>query len=210
MKYLNTKCYRCIVFCLIFCLLFVTITGCGVEVRKVKIDPTVLPVTAQADKVPMSAALIIDPQLKDYGIMAPLYGGTAKYEIGKYLARYTEDVSRNLFNQVTMYDSLETATNKADVILIPKAVRSSTFITTPIKVFVCMEWSVKDRTGRQMLWLTSIESEASEKPGAFSYSKQQHAVYQRVLDELCFKTLKAFRESPEISRLSPDRTIIGQ
>ena len=185
------------------------LAGCTMtEKRKVKINPSPVPGVATESKLPLSAVLVLDKELKNYGIKHELISGVfwasanASYQVGGHLARYAEDVSRTLFKQVTVVESLDAAPNKADVILIPKAARSDTHIGNPIYVMLCVEWLVKDRAGQQTLWLTSVESQTSEKPVAFAYKKHQNAAYQRVFDDLALKTVKAFQESPEIKRLT--------
>jgi hypothetical protein len=127
---------------------------------------------------------------------------TASYQVGGDLARYAEDVSRSLFREVMVFDSADAAKNKADIVLIPKAVRSDTHLGNPIYVMLSIEWQIKDRTENQTLWLATVDSQATEKPAAFGYKKHERIAYQRCFDELCGKTLKAFRESPEVSQLA--------
>ena len=129
-----------------FVILLCITVGC-VETRTVKFQPAALPATPVEQKVPLSAALVLDRDFKDYGIKAQLVGGSAIYPIGSQLTSYAGDVSRNVFQQVAVFDSPEAAIGKADVILIPQAVRSSTHLGNPITVLVAVEWLVKDRRG---------------------------------------------------------------
>ena len=177
--------------------IWIGLGGCTTtEIRKVFITPTVLPAESTENKISVSAALVLDKPFKEYGTPVNLVGATAIYVLGDHLSRYAVDVSRYLFRHVVVYDSMEVAVNKADVILVPKVARSSMFLTKP-RVLLVVEWLVKDRTGQQTLWLTSIEAEAAET----KYSKLGKAC-QRVFDDLSLKTLKAFDASPEIKRLT--------
>lgn len=198
-----------IIYSLNLVLIACAFAGCTMtEKRKVKINPSTPSAIPAESKLPLSAVLVLDKELKNYGIKHELASGmwwvsaNASYQVGGHLARYAEDVARSLFKQVTIVESLDAAVNKADVILIPKAARSDTNIGNPIYVMLCMEWLVKDRAGQQTLWLTNVESQTTEKPVAFAYKKHQNAAYQRVFDDLALKTLKAFQESPEIKPLA--------
>lgn len=190
-----------------FCIMALLIGGC-VETRRVSVNPTILPDIGMENKFPPTAALVIDNNLKEYGISVQLAGGSGLYGLGEHLPVYAENVARNLFRQVTVYDSLTSAANKADVILIPKAVRSAIFVTNPIRVFLCVEWTVKDGPSQQTLWLKSIESEDTEPPSFGGKSMQ--LAFQRVFDDLSLKTLKSFRESPETSYKKRDQGNVQQ
>ena len=181
--------------------------GAGCGTRAVSVSPTVLPEPRPENKIPLVVGLVMDKSFRDYGLSVDQVGGPATYPVGAYLSSYAERVSRNLFKKVTVYDSVGAAVapDKSDVILVPKAVRSGYFDERPLKVLLCVEWTVLDRTGKQTLWLTTIESEATEYPDLFSHVQQESAAFQQVFDELCARTLKAFRESPETKRLVSNR-----
>ena len=113
-------------------------------------------------------------------------------------------MSRNAFRDVTIHYSEAEAVDKGDVILLPRVARSAFFMGKPTKVMLVMEWTFKDKSGQRIVWLESIESEASETPTTFSYLKYERAAFQRCFDELSQRTLKRFRESPELQRLSAE------
>lgn len=183
-------------------LLLCLTAGCGTELRRVKFQPTPVATISAAQKLPLSAALVLDKDFKTYGILVKLVGGDASYQIGDQLASYAKDVAANVFRQVTVVDSESAAANSADVILIPKAVRSEYYNAEPLKVLIVVEWTVKDRAAQQTLWLTSIETESTEHLTLFGFDGHERAAFSRAFDNLSQKTLKAFNESPEIKRLA--------
>jgi len=192
--------HRKVVLILGWSLLIMTLTGC-VERKDVKIHPTVLPATPLDHKFPLSAAVVVDRELKEYGIQHQMLDGTGIFEMGEHLSLYATNISRDLFREVTVYDSLEAAANKADVILIPKAIRSSVYLANPVRVMICVEWTVKNRSGQKVLLLASIESEGNKPNQFFDFRPKMWEAFQQMMDELCFKTLKAFRESPEMIQM---------
>lgn len=176
-------------------------TGC-VETRQIDANPIALMPIAVNSKLPLTAGLVVDKTLKEYKLTHQLVGGSAQFPIGKQLAFYAEDVARNLFKQVTVFDSPQAAMNKVDVILAPNPTRSALFIINPISVLLVIEWTVKDRVNQQTLWLTSIECQANETAGTFSHEESLEKAFQRCFDELSQKTFTAFSKSPEIRLLS--------
>jgi len=186
-------------------LLLCLAAGCGTDIRRVKFQTPALAATPVENKLPLSAALVISPELKDYGIMVNLIGGKARYPVGAQLAKGAQDVAANVFRQVTVVDSEGAAAKNADVVLVPKAVRSEYNITNPLKLLLVMEWTVLDRAGGQTVWLTTIEAEVTETSRLFGHGKLESDIFQRTVDELDRKALKAFQESPEIKRLSSNR-----
>jgi hypothetical protein len=186
-------------------LLLCLTAGCGTERRQVKFQPSAVGTISAEKKLPLSAALVLDKDFKTYGILVKLVGGSASYQIGDQLSTYAQDVSRNLFKQVTVVDTPAGAAGQADVVLIPRAVRSEYYNANPLRVLIVVEWTVNDRAGQQMLWLTSIETETTEGLTLFSHSKHERIAFQRAFDDLSQKTLKAFNESPEIIRLTGNR-----
>lgn len=188
----------------------VTALACGcqtVENRKVTITPSPVPAMSAEKRIPLSAALVLDAEFKNYVVKHELAGllmesATAHYGVGRYLCGYADDVSKALFKQVTVYDSVEAARNKTDVVLIPKVARSSMSLPSPILVELVAEWTVKERAGERILWLTTTESSVTKKPTMAGMTKSVNATFQQCFDELSLKTLKAFQDSPEIKRLT--------
>jgi hypothetical protein len=209
--YLNEEVNMKVTICMVSLVLLLGcfVTGCSmVETRKVDVDPYSLPATPVEKKLPISAALVLDNEFKTYAIkhelisIVPGTSETAAYQIGPHLERYAKDVATDVFQHTSVFNSVDEAASKCDVILEPKAVRSSTNITTPIQVMLVIEWQVKDRSGQNLIWLTSIESQASVKPAAFGHGKAQRETYTRIFYDLSLKTIEAFRKSPEVTSIS--------
>lgn len=181
-------------------LVLLVLTGCA-ETRRVEFTPSTLLAQSGSTRVPVKAALVLDDDFKNYNAESKLYGGRALYPLGEYLLDYATIVAKNTFEQINVVSSLPAATNTADVILIPRVIRSdfSIFSTTSI---ISVEWTVKDRTGQNLIWLNTFEGQGTEERGNFNYNKHNMIRARKVFDDLTIKTLKGLNESPEIKRLS--------
>jgi len=180
-------------------------SGCSTtETRKVNVKPYATGAARLENRFHLAAALVMDKEFKNYHSRNSFYSvGTMTfiYPFGEVLSQYAKNVSEGMFNQVAMCDSLEGAVNRADVILIPKVVRSNVAIADDYRTQIEVEWLVKDRAGRNSLWLTTIEAKAAAS-GFNGYAREK-ASLQGAFDELSVKTLKAFQESPELKRIQP-------
>jgi hypothetical protein len=188
--------------------------GCSsIEYRKVEVNPYVLPQIPAEQKFPVTVALVLDEDLKGYLVkheliaLIPGTTDTAGYQVGPHLDRYARDVTSSLFQNVEVVNSFTEAIGRCNAIVIPKAVRSSTHITTPKQVMLVIEWKVLDRSGKDLIWLTSVESHASVVPGAFAAGKAWREVYTLVLSDLASKTIASFQASPEIRAISTHKEV---
>jgi hypothetical protein len=183
--------------------------GCStVDRRKVALNPYTIPSTPMEKKFPISAALVLDNEFKTYVVKHELIGAfpgqtvTAEFMVGPHLERYARDVATDIFQQISVFNSVEEAATKCDVILVPKAARSSTNITIPVQVMLVIEWQVKNPSAQNLIWLTSVESQVSVRPTAFGADKARRKAYTSVFYDLSIKTIEAFRKSPEITSIS--------
>jgi hypothetical protein len=190
-------------------LLVCLVSSCStVETRKVEVDPYTLTETPVEKKFPVSAALVLDNELKSYAIkhelvsIIPGVSTTAAYLVGPHLESCAKEAITDLFHDVRVFDSVTEAADKCDVVVVPKAVRSSTNITAPVQVMLVIEWQVMERNGQTLIWLTSVESQSSVKPTAFGHGKAEREAYTLVLSDLCSKTKEAFLKSPEVRRIA--------
>lgn len=184
-------------------------SGCSViEKRAVEINPIALQDVPDDRKLPLSALLVIDDDFKNHAIkhelasIVPGVSETAAYQVGPHLERYAQDAVATVFRTSRRVDSLEAARGIGDLILVPKVTRSSTNITHPIQVMIIVEWQVKSSSGRDLIWLTSVESQTSVPNELFGSAKVRRQAYTNVLSDLYTKTVEALRTAPEITTLA--------
>ena len=97
-----------------------------------------------------------------------------------------------------MFLEAELALNQADVILHPRA-QSYEFVGSMRKLYIVVEWTMKTRDNKQILWLTTIVASATEPFGnAFTVESHGKILYEKTFDDLTDKTISVMRESPEI------------
>jgi hypothetical protein len=193
----------------IFSLTTGVFTGCTItEKQKLKITPSPVPTGAAEGKLPMSVALVLDKEFKTTGLKFQQAGfpwfvtQEVIFQAGPHLQRYAEDVTKALFTQVMEFDSADAAVGKTDIILVPRVAQSVIDLRNPVYWSVVVEWTVKDRAAQQKLWLTSIESKATEKGAIFGVKQKLTTVVQSCLDDLSQKTFNVFQQSPEMKRLA--------
>lgn len=184
-----------------FVALTLVLTGGCVETKKLKIVPPASASVSSEAKIPVTAALVLDQEFKNQTCKMNLIGGSRIFLLGEHLVRYAQDVSGQLFSHVLVFDSESAAAGSADVLLVPKLARSSFTGPVPFKALLRAEWAVKDRTGQQVVWIGSIDGQATVKPKAFGTAAAERRAWQGAYDDLSARTLQAFRESPEIARL---------
>jgi hypothetical protein len=184
------------------------VAGCTTtENRKVKIAPSPVPRVTEDQRLPLAVALVLDDAFTTHALRHELQGFwwqsvSAAYGIGPYLERYANDVTRSAFQQVSVFASPAAATGQADVLLVPKVARSTLVLPHPIDVGLVVEWMALDRTGEQVLWLTTLESSARSKKAG---GRGVNAASQQCFDQLTRMTLEAFTDSAELRRISATR-----
>lgn len=189
----------CKLFSLLLPLLLALVVGPGcAETRAVKATPKPLEIAAAEPKHDAHVALVLEPELKVHAVKMQLIGGEAIHPIGEQLAAHATDVTRNVFRDVQVYDSVAAASGKADLVVLVKATKSSLFAPNPIKVLIAEEWTIKDRSGQQTLWLTTIEAEANDKPALAAVGKRVNRAFQTAFDQLSAKAYATLRDSTEL------------
>lgn len=107
-----------------------------------------------------------------------------------------------ILHEVSVFASPAAATGQADVLLVPKVARSTLVLPHPIDVGLVVEWMAQDRSGEQVLWLTTLESSAQSKKAG---GRGVNAACQQCFDQLTRMTLEAFMDSAELRRISATR-----
>lgn len=186
----------------LFAILVLTLASGCTHLRTVSVQPTALPA---GQLLPHHVALVLNQELADYKHVYTRGIDTFDYSFGVPLQNYARQVAAKSFQQVDVVPSLEKAAalRSDDLILIPRAVKSD--VSVPVwawqndNLTLVVEWTAKDRASQNTIWLTTITANASEPMGsAFSESKHQRIMYQKLFDDLSLKTYNAFQEAPEL------------
>ena len=168
----------------------------------ISVHPTAL---AAGDKLPLTAALVINKDLLDYKYEFHMMGDTWLYPFGEPLQDYARRVAGASFQRVEETSSTEKAfaMPSTDIVLVPRPVKAdeSTGLMAQSKVNLTLviEWTAKDRASQNTVWLKTITANASEVQGnVFSGHKHQGILMQKLFDDLCAKTHEAFQSAPEL------------
>lgn len=178
-------------------------TGCT-HTTKINVSPTQLP--AQG-KSPARAALVLDSELKDFKYQFGMMGDKFVYLLGPSLEQYARNVVGHAFSAVTVHSTAQEAADKADTVLIPKAIKadqsSGIWAWDDRNLILVVEWTLKDARNQSVLWLKPIEAKATETGGnLFTYKSHERKLFQKLFDDLNVKTFEALMSSPEIMRLN--------
>jgi hypothetical protein len=179
-------------------------SGCGTTMSQVSLKPIRL---TGGQVLPHRVVLVINQELAEYKHEFHLVGGTDVYPLGAALQDYARNVTSNSFQAVDIVPSAEKASSFAsdDLILIPRVVKSDTsFGHSKYNISFVMEWTAKDRTSQNTVWLKTITANGSEPMGSvFTIFKHRRMLFQKVFDDLTPKTCKAFQEAPEFLARQP-------
>jgi hypothetical protein len=187
-------------------LLLYFIVGCT-HVAQLDIQSSALP---SVTKARTNVALVISKEFADFSHEYGSMGDKFVFPLGAGLKDYAKNVAQNRFETVTVVDSATEAAGKFDAILTPRAVKADeshgVFTFTERRVTLLVEWTLKDGDGVRPLWVDTITANAARKMGsAFTYKKNQKLLFQALFDDLSTKTMKAFEESSEVTRLAKPR-----
>ena len=192
---------------ILFALVLVLVPACtSTRVMEVNVNRPTGATSNTSSKAPLKVALVIDAALHHYKYHFK-FAGDDIYPFGEALCTYAQDTVRNAFEEVFICGSLDEAKNRADAILIPKAVKSDRVMGMWAwdgnSWILIVEWTMKDPSGHNTLWMTTIEGRAWEPGGtSLTIKSRERALIQSVFDDLYLKTAQAFSESPEIKRLA--------
>jgi hypothetical protein len=184
----------------IFAVLLLTLAGGCTHLRTVAVQPAALPA---GPLLPHHVALVLDQGLAGYKHQYHEGGDTFIYSFGVPLQNYAREVTGKSFQQIEVVPSVEKAAalTSADLILIPRAVKSD--VSIPVGGFskenltFVVSWTAKDRATQNTVWLTTITANAAEKKVDVNWH-HGGKLYQRLFDDLSLKTYNAFREAPEL------------
>jgi hypothetical protein len=180
--------------------LVLTLAGGCTHLRTVSVQPAALP---SGQLLPHHVALVLGQELADYKHEYNEGGDTFVYAFGVPLQDYARQVAIKSFQQVDVVTSVEKAAalTSADLILIPKAVKSDVSIPVWAKndenlTFV-VSWTAKDRANQNTVWLATITANGTES----KWNVNLHGggkLYQNLFDDLSLKTFNVFQEAPEL------------
>jgi hypothetical protein len=109
------------------------------------------------------------------------------------------------FQQVDVFSTEQEAAAKstADLVLIPTPVKvdQSMGVTAWSKnnFTLVLKWTARERTSQNIVWLKTIDAEATEKEGnAFTGAKHNRILMQKLFDDLSLKTYDAIKNAPEL------------
>jgi hypothetical protein len=186
---------------LLCCSLWTLCSGCA-HMVPISVQPTAL---AAGDKLPLTAALVMNKDLLDYKYEFHMMGDTWVYRFGEPLQDYARRLAGASFQRVEETSSTESAfaIPSADIVLVPRPVKAdeSTGLMAKSKVNLTLviEWTAKDRATQNTVWLKTITANASEVQGSvFSGHKHQGILMQKLFDDLSAKTREAFQSASEL------------
>jgi hypothetical protein len=117
------------------------------------------------------------------------------------LQAYASNVTTKCFQQIDVVASEDKACSLTsdDFILLPRVVKSDTsFGHHMFNLTLVMEWTAKDRSKQNTIWLKTITANATEKMGSgFTTFKHRRMLFQKVFDDLTPKTYEAFQQANE-------------
>jgi hypothetical protein len=184
----------------LFVVLVLNLAGGCTHLRTVSVQPASLPA---GPLLPHHVALVLDQELAAYKHEYHEGGDTFIYSFGVPLQDYARQVASKSFQQVDVVPSVEKAAalTSADLILIPRAVKSD--VSIPVSglsrenlTFV-VSWTAKDRATQNTVWLSTITAEATES----KWNVNVHhggKLYQNLFNDLSSKTYNALQEAPEL------------
>lgn len=189
----------------LFAIFVLTLASGCTHLRTVSVQPAALPA---GQLLPHHVALVLDQELADYKHKYHEGGDTFIYSFGVPLQDYARQVAVKSFQQVDVVPSVEKAAalTSADLILIPRAVKSD--VSIPVYGFdkenltFVVSWTAKDRASQNTVWLTTITANAAESKLKVNLH-HGGKLYQNLFDDLSLKTYNAFQQAPELRGSQP-------
>lgn len=185
------------------------LVGCT-HVQRPAIQTTVLPPETMVQKIPLKVALVMDSNWTNYTFKFGKMGDTWEYPLGGPLMDYARSVSSHSFQEVTESPDASSVPSSADVILSPAVAKmdhaAGMLAWQDRKLIMLVEWTMRDRNSKNMVWLSTIEANAAHSAGnLFTGGGNERRLFQALFDELTTNTLRAFQEAPEIKTRSGSR-----
>lgn len=177
------------------------VAGC-VEIHTLEFQPLPLATTTAEQKIPLSVALVLDKPFVTYGVVMQRLDGPTIYQVGNQLRTAAIAVSQAAFKNVTVFDSVEAAVNKADLILIPKMERSNYVAGPTLRLLLSEQWEVKNGKGNRTVWVGSVDAESQTSNG-FSMEPRE-ILFRTAVNQLDEKSLKALSGSSEIKAFAKE------
>jgi hypothetical protein len=177
------------------CFLILFTVGCV----GIKVDFTKLAARNKASKIPLNLALVLAPGL----------GRTT--EMGKSFVnpidQYCRSVTEQAFQKVRVCKDASEAVDTADAILTPRVIKIRYTMPTSgwddSTIQIVMEWTLKDRGNKDILWMTTIDGSAKHPfVGAVPFENSFKVLVNKGFEDLYTKTLRALQTAPEIRTLA--------
>lgn len=178
-------------------------SGCTHNV-KLGVNPTSLP---KGQISSAQATLVCNQALLDYKHEYHMMGDTWVFPFGPSLKEYSINVAEASFQKVDVVSTEDQAFGKSTsgLVLIPRAVKAENSVPVwaweDVNFTLVVEWTAKDRSSKNTVWLKTITADASEPAGnAFSGGKHQRILMQKLFDDLSRKTHAAVIAAPELKK----------
>lgn len=168
-------------------------TGCT-HTTKIRVQPGARLQQPAAGKIPMHVCLVLDPAFSDYEYRFENMGDTWVYPLGATAHEQAISLCQQTFREVTVSKD-GTIPPGVDAVLDPEVHRTGYAVGTNGRFMFTLrvEWVLRDRLNQNVLWLTTVDGQATEK---------RKKVFQVLFDDLANDSHRAFVDSPEIRRLA--------
>ncbi|MBI3879838.1 MAG: hypothetical protein HY301_07205 [Verrucomicrobia bacterium] len=190
----------------LFTLIVICSTGCT-EVHTMPVKAMVFAQGAGEHKIPLNVILLLDKKWLNYTYSYQWGAGRHEYPLGKVLENYAKSVTQQTFQSVTREVDATATDGKAVVTLEPRIAKADEVFAglsawAKRKVVFQVEWTMRDANSKKIVWLATIDGQAEYPIGTLlSMNSNERKLYQMLFDDLSLKTVKAFKDAPEIRSL---------
>lgn len=193
--------------CLGFALLVMLVGGCAHVYQAPATLVTSYPVTQ--DKIRLRVRLVLTRELRATRWERKSMGDTWSVPMGENLCRNSENLCRQLFQEVAVESTAVMGVTNVDAVLTPRVVAveqsAGAMAWGEAKSVLMLEWSMTDREGKPA-WVETVKGEAKTATGnAFTYKGNTEKRVGMMLEQVFLKSHEAMTASPELRRLAERR-----
>jgi hypothetical protein len=149
-------------------------------------------------RIAFRAVVVLTPEFCGATERSQQWGST--FEIGEAACTELEPALKQVFPNLTRV--AETASSgDADVILLPRFANIGISIRQPAELFVWVEWTLKDKSGKTV-WIGTVQGYGKHRLGGLGRKKDLQAIVTGLAKNTAEQSARAMSSAPELRKLS--------
>jgi hypothetical protein len=154
-------------------------------------------VTSADTKLALRAAVVLTPEFCDTTEKSQVWGSTL--EVGKAACTELEPALKDVFPSLTRV-AAASSSGDAEVVLLPRFANIGISAKQPAELFVWLEWTLKDKSGKTV-WIGTVQGSGKHRLGV-SRKKDLQAILAELAQHTAEQSARTMSSAPELRRLA--------